>query len=85
MDENGGISNYTNYNFDDPLLYQVNLLSAQNNLKNRNHLLIQNFKLNNKLSIINELSFLSKRRNYVDELPNSGFYQNIYLDSNSNI
>jgi len=82
MQENGGISNYSNFNFDDPLLYEVNLLSAQNNLKNRNHLLIKKIKLNDELSIINELSFLSKRRNYVDELPNSGFYQNIYLDSN---
>tara|TARA_Y100000813_G_scaffold54241_1_gene37972 strand:- start:4997 stop:6559 length:1563 start_codon:yes stop_codon:yes gene_type:complete len=81
MDENGGISNYTNYNFNDPLLYQVNLLSASNYLKNRNHNLIKKFKLTNELSFINEFSFTSKRRNYIDELPNSGFYQNIYLDS----
>ena len=34
-DENGGLLNYATTNFDDPLLYQVNLLNAQNEAKNR--------------------------------------------------
>ena len=80
-DENGGLINYTTTNFDDPLLYQVNLLNAQNEAKNRNHKLVQKLKLTDKWSIINKFSILSHRKLYSDQLPNSGFYQNIYLDS----
>ena len=80
-DENGGLLNYATTNFDDPLLYQVNLLNAQNEAKNRNHKLIQKFKLTDKLSIINKFSILSHRKMYSDQLPNASFYQNIYLDS----
>ena len=81
MDENGGLLNYATTNFDDPLLYQVNLLNAQNEAKNRNHKLIQKFKLNDKWSIINKFSILSHRKMYSDQLSNTGFYQNLYLDS----
>jgi len=81
MDENGGLLNYTTTNFDDPLLYQVNLLSAQNEAKNRNHKLIQNFKLTDNWSIVNKFSILSSRRMYSDQSPNSGFYQDIFIDS----
>ena len=80
-DENGGLLNYATTNFDDPLLYQVNLLNSQNEVKNRNHILVQKFKLTDKCSIINEFSILSHRKIYSDQSPNSGFYQDIYIDS----
>ena len=80
-DENGGLLSYATTNIDDPLLYQVNLLNAQNEAKNRNHKLVQKFKLTDKWSIINKFSILSHRKMYSDQLPNTGFYQNIYLDS----
>lgn len=81
MDENGGLLNYATTNFNDPLLYQVNLLNAQNEAKNRNHKLVQKLKLTDKWSIINKFSILSHRKLYSDQFPNTGFYQNIYLDS----
>lgn len=81
MDENGGIKNYTTTYFDDPLIYQVNLLNAQNEAKNRNHKIIQNLKLTENLSIENKFSILSHRKIYTDQFPQSDFYQNIYLDS----
>ena len=72
--------------YDDPLLYQVNLLNAQNEAKNRNHKLLQKFKLTNKWSLLKiNFLFLANRKIYTDQNPNSGFYQNIYLDSTSNI
>lgn len=80
-DENGGLLNYAITNFDDPLLYQVNLLNAQNEAKNRNHKLVHKFKLTNKSSIVNKFSILSHRKMYSDQSPNAGFYQNIYIDS----
>ena len=80
-DENGGLLNYASTNFDDPLLYQVNLLNAQNEVKNRNHKLVQKFKLTDKWSIINKFSILSHRKMYSDQSPNAGFYQDIYIDS----
>tara|TARA_B100001057_G_C22801302_1_gene931613 strand:- start:154 stop:1719 length:1566 start_codon:yes stop_codon:yes gene_type:complete len=80
-DENGGLLNYVTINFDDPLLYQVNLLNAQNEAKNRNHKLVQNFKLTDKWSVVNKFSILSNRRMYTDQSPNSGFYQDIIIDS----
>ena len=81
MDENGGIINYATTYLEDPLIYQINLLNAQNEAKNRNHKIIQNFKLTKNLSIENKLSILSHRKIYTDQFPQSGFYQNIYLDS----
>ncbi|MBH83557.1 MAG: hypothetical protein CMP70_02660 [Flavobacteriales bacterium] len=80
-DENGGLLNFSDINFDDPLLYQVSLLNAQNEVKNRNHKLVQKFKLTDKRSIINKLSILSNRKIYSDNFPNSGFYQNLFIDS----
>ena len=80
-DENGGLLNYSTTNFDDPLLYQVSLINAQNVVKNRNHKLVQKFKLNYKWSIINKFSILSNRKIYSDNFPNSGFYQNLFIDS----
>ena len=80
-DENGGLLNYGTINFDDPLLYQVNLLNAKNEVKNRNHKLIQNLKLTDKLSIVNKFSIFSNQRMYSDKFPNSGFYQVIIIDS----
>ena len=80
-DENGGLLNYSTTNFDDPLLYQVSLINAQNEVKNRNHKLVQKFKLNYKWSIINKFSILSNRKIYSDNFPNSGFYQNLFIDS----
>ena len=73
MDENGGLLNYAITNFDDPLLYQVNLLNAQNEAKNRNHKIIQNFKLTKNLSIENKFSILSHRKMYSDQFPQSWF------------
>ena len=80
-EENGGLLNYTTTNFNDPLFFQVNLLNAQNEAKNRNHKLVQKFKLTNKWSIVNKFSILSHRKMYSDQSPNTGFYQNIYIDS----
>ena len=51
------------------------------NVKNRNHKLVQKFKLTDKRSIINKLSILSNRKIYSDNFPNSGFYQNLFIDS----
>tara|TARA_B100000963_G_scaffold247946_1_gene217058 strand:+ start:337 stop:1896 length:1560 start_codon:yes stop_codon:yes gene_type:complete len=81
LDENGGITNYATTYFEDPLIYQVNLLNAQNEAKNRNHKIVQNFQLTKNLSIQNKFSILSHRKIYTDQFPQSGFYQNIYLDS----
>ena len=80
MDENGGIINYA-FNFNDPLLNQVNLLSAENEAKNRNHTFSQKFKFTDNWSISNKFSILSNRRMYTDQLPNSNFYSDIYIDS----
>ena len=80
MDENGGIISYA-FGLDDPLLNNIYLLSAQNEAKNRNHSLYQKFNLTDNWSIHNEFSILSNRRVYSDQSPNSGFYQDIYMDS----
>ena len=80
MDENGGIFNYA-FNFDEPLLNQINLLSAQNEAKNRNHAFSQKFNLTDNWSISNQISIISNRRTYSDESPNSIFYSDIYIDS----
>ena len=81
MDENGGINNYNVDDYEDPLLFNVNLLSAQNEVKNRNHSLAQNFIFTNKWSIKHKLSILSNRKVYSDLLPNSGYYESVFLDS----
>ena len=81
MDENGGISNYTFALFDDPLLNPINLVTAENEAKNRNHSFAQEFKLTDNWSLSNEIAIVSNRRMYTDQAPNSGFYTNIYLDS----
>ena len=81
VEENGGIENYYYSSYEDALLNPVILSAAKNEAKNRHHFLDQNFKISNVWSLSNQLSFLTNRRVYTDQNPNSGFYSNIYIDS----
>ena len=81
MDENGGLSNTTSINMDDPLLNPVKLATAQNVSKNRYHSFSHQYRLSEQISIFNSLSLLKRHKTYTDSSPNSGFYQNVFLDS----
>lgn len=83
MDENGGLSNYKTNDYDDALLFPVNLLSAENKVKTRNHLIAQNLIFTDKWSVAHKFAILSNRRIYSDLSPNSGYYQSIFIDSTS--
>ncbi len=80
-DENGGLSENISTDIDDPILYDVHLSSAQNTSKNRYHLFKHQFKLNEQLSLLNQISVLKRTKTYTDNLPNSGYYSTIFLDS----
>ena len=81
MDENGGLSNTASINTEDPLLNAVNLTTAQNFSKNRYHSFNQHYELSDQITIQNSLSVLKRHKTYTDNSPNSGFYQNVFLDS----
>lgn len=85
MDENGGISDYNTDNYNDPLLFPVNLLSAQNEVKNRMHNIAQKFNFTDKWSIAHKFSILSNRKTYSDNSPMSGYYESIFLDSTATV
>ena len=81
MDENGGIIDYAVEDYDDPLLYQTNLISAENYSKNRFHSISQNFNFTDNWSIINEFSILKEHRIYRDNDLSANFYEYNYIDS----
>ena len=81
MDENGGIIDYAVEDYDDPLLYQTNLISAENYSKNRFHSISQNFNFTDNWSLINKFSILKAHRIYRDNDLSSNFYEFNYIDS----
>ncbi|MGC6489692.1 MAG: putative porin [Flavobacteriales bacterium] len=81
MDENGGLIDYSFNKFDDALLFDVSLLTAENRSKNRFHNINHCFMFSDNISLVNNLSLLKKSKNYNDDIPTSGFYQTIYSDS----
>jgi hypothetical protein len=81
MDENGGIIDYAVEDYDDPLLYQTNLISAENYSKNRFHSISQNFNFTDNWFIINEFSILKSHRIYRDNDLSANFYEYNYIDS----
>jgi hypothetical protein len=81
MDENGGIIDYAVEDYDDPLLYQTNLTSAENYSKNRFHSISQNFNFTDNWSIINEFSILKELKIYRENDLSANFYESNYIDS----
>lgn len=79
MDENGGLNQYSIADFEDPLLFPVNLEAAQNEAKNRNHYLEQTYRFNSKWAISHSFSFVNSKRMYSDLAPNSSFYDSTYI------
>ena len=81
MNENGGIVDYTIEDYDDPLLYQTNLVSSENYSKNRFHSLSQNFNFTSNWSLINKFSILRAQRIYSDYDLSSAFYENNFINN----
>ena len=81
LEENGGLIDYEEGLYNDPLLYPIGLLAAKNDGRQRSVAVKQQFFLNSELDIHHEWKRWKHSKMYSDDYPTSGFYSHLFLDS----
>ena len=81
LEENGGLIDYNEGLYSDPLLYPVNLLAAKNDGRQRSLFLKQQFHITSDWNIYHEWQRWKQSKMYSDDYPAIGFYSHLLLDS----
>lgn len=81
QEENGGLVNYEDVLYDDPLLYPVHLTAAQTFAKKRSFHLHHTYQLNEDWTLYHSWERWVEHHLFTDDNPSVNFYSQFFIDS----